>query len=406
MTLFSESQDKIFGDVLLHIVNNTNISRTSPGSKVRAIAEAMSYKMGKMWRTFDLNVGQAFIDGAKGQYLDYIGDMMGVSRLGQTFASVSALDQNIKFYVDSGTFGTINGGSSINIPTGTIISTQPAAEGIRYRVLASTILSSSDSEGYVSVQSISAGSKVNVGSGTLIYHNFNNYSDSVNSTLKVVNEGDIIQAQDVESDTNFRFRITNQLLNLERANSTAIRLAALNVPGVADVVVIPYHRGIGTFDIILKSVTPTVSSNLISAAQLAVDQVTAQGVVGTVRGPTEIGLSLVGTLSLKRVISAQEESNLIDAVTTNMTDYINGLDIAEDFIVNEAIERVLSTAEVIKNLGTTTKPFDNMYVYSPSALEDNKVRATLIDDYSPASDARIIVENQYAGGTPILFRIP
>ena len=405
MPLFSESEEKIYGDILLDILDGTNITRTSPGSKVRAISEALSRKLGKMWRTFDLNVGQAFIDGANGQYLDYIGDMMGIARLGEEPAAISALDRNVKFYVDAGTFGTINGGSSVLIPSGTIISTGSDGEGIRYRTIINTILDATTSEGYISVESVASGSGVNVGRGQLIYHDFNDYSDSANNTLKVTNVAEVIQGQDLELDANYRFRITNQIVNLERANATAIRLAALTVPGVADVTVIPYHRGIGTYDILIEAVTPTVSETLIAAVQLAVDQVTAMGIVGTVRGPIELGLSVVGTLTLRRTIAAQEQTNLIESVTNNVTDYINELDIAEDFIVNEMVERVMATSDLIKNIGTATKPFDQVFLYTPSKLEDNKIRSTLLGDYSPEVDEKILVENVYAGTTPILFRV-
>lgn len=405
MPLFSESQEKIFGDMLSHIIDNTNLTRTSPGSKVRSLVETVSKKTGKMWRTFDLNVGQSFINGAKGQYLDFIGDMMGTARLGETAASVSALDRNVKFSVDSGTFGNINGASSIIIPSGTIISTQPNDEGILYRVTVNTILNASDSSAYVGVQSIGSGATVNLGSKQLVYHGFTNYSDSANNTLKVTNEADIIQAQDIESDANYRFRITNQLLNLEAANDTAIRLAALSVPGVADVIVSKFHRGIGTYDILIKSVTPTISTELVEAVQSSINRPTAQGIVGTARGPVEVGVSLIGSLTLRRKISAQEQTELIQSVTTNITDYINDLDIAEDLIINELIERVMATSDIIKNIGEATKPFDHVYIYTPSKLEDNKLRATLLGDYSPNTDERLIIENRYAGATPILFRI-
>lgn len=404
MPLFSETSDKIYADVISSVLEDTNISRNSPGGKVRALAEAMSRKMGKMWRVYDLNVGQAFVDGAKGQYLDFIGDMMGVARLGEGAASVSSLDRIQKFYIDTGTFGDINGGQSIVIPSGTIISTGLAGTGTRYKVEVNTLLSSTASEAYVGTQSVNTGLTANVGSKQLIYHDYTDYSDNVNESLKTINEGDITTAQDVESDTNYRFRITSQLLNLEKANSTAIRLAALAVPGVADVLVARFHRGIGTYDILVKSVTPTVSQNLIDAVQLAIDQVTSEGIFGTARAPVEIGLSVVGTLTLRKKVSTQEETELLESVTTNVTDYINSLDIDEDFIVNEAVERVMATSDLIKNIGEANKPLDQVFLYTPSKLEDNKIRSTLIGDYSPETDQRIIVENSYAGSTPILFR--
>ena len=404
MPLFAENREKIFGEIMNDLVNSTNLTRSSPGSKTRALVEAVSKKMGRMYSTFDLNFGQAFLDGAEGKWLNFIGDMMGVPRLGEQAAVVTALDRNLKFTVDLGTFGDINSGSSITIPAGTIISTGAGGSGIRYRVVVSTVLASDASEGYVSIQSVRTGSVQNVGRGMLRHHDFNNYTGYLNKSLKVTNEADIVTGGDIETDSNYRFRIANQVIAAEGANDTAVRFAALTIPGVADVTYLPHHRGIGTYDLLIKSTTPTVSSSLLSAITSAVAQVTAQGILYRVKAPSEIGFSLVGSLKYRRTLSAEEETKIIDSATTNVTDYVNSLDIGEELILQEILERVLSTSDLIKKVGETTKPFDNIFIYRPSRLEDNKVRATLIDDYTAGSDERIIVENKYAGATPVLFR--
>lgn len=404
MPLFSETEEKIFGDVLIDVVDNTTITRSSPGSKMRALVEAVSRKMGRMWGQFDLNVGQAFLDGANGRYLTFLGEMMGLPRLGAKPADVSFNDKLIKFYVNVGTFGDINGGSPILIPSGTIISTGKNGTGTQYRTVLNTILTASASELYVSARSVSTGEHVNIGARKLVYHNFTNYADSINSSLYVTNEADIVLGRDLENDANYKFRIANQMLSVEKANSTAIRLAALAVPGVGDVVMLPYHRGIGTYDLLIKSVTPTVSPSLIDTVQNEIIKVSSEGIVPRARGPVEVGISLVGTLTLKKAIPGDEEDTIISNVTTNITDYINNLDIGEELIVNELVERVMGTSDLIKNIGRAGQPFDNMFSYTPSKLQDNKVRATLLADITPKLDQRLIVENRYAGDTPILFR--
>lgn len=404
MPFFSESREQIYGDIINDIIDSTNVTRSSPGSKTKALVDAVSKKMGRMYSTFDLNFGQAFLDGASGRWLDFFGDMFGVERLGEIPARQSALDRNMKFYVNAGTFGDINRGSSINIPSGTVVSTQSGGQGIKYTTTVATVLASSASEGYVSIQSVSTGDSGNVGKSQLRYHDFTTYSDYQNDTLKVVNEADIVNGANLETNANYKFRIANRITEVENANDLAVRLAALAVPGVADIVFIPFHRGIGTFDIIIKAVTPTASDGLISSTQAAIAGVTSTGIVPRARAPVEVGLSLVGTLTYKRQLSSEEERNILNSVTTNVTNYINSLDIAEEFIVQEVLERVLSTSDLIKKVGSTTQPFDNLYLYKPSRLEETKIRSILIDDYTPKSDERVIVENRYAGAIPILFR--
>jgi uncharacterized phage protein gp47/JayE len=403
--LFSQTKERILGDLLTDIIDNTSISKTSVGSKTRAIAEACSSKMGGMYKKFDLNVAQSFLPAAEGKYLDFIGDMMGVARLGQETAQVPSSELNVRFLVDSGTFGDINGGNSITITAGTKVSTGPAGTGIVYTVPYNVILSSTASQTYVAVRAVRAGSNSNIGARQLVYHDFINYDDSAADSLKVLNDAEIIKGLDGEIDTNYRFRISQQTTAAEAANLTAVRLAILNTPGVADLVMIPWFRGIGTFDALIKAVTSTLPTGLIAAVEESVSKVAAQGIVYNVRGPKEIGFSATGTLSLRKKLSSAEETNIINAVTSNITDYVNSLDIDEDLILNELVERVMATSDQIKNIGSYTKPFDSLFVYKQTKLEDNKIRNTLIGDYNPEEDERVIVETQYAGNTPILFRV-
>ena len=238
MPLFAESKERNFSQIMNDMVNATNVTRASPGSKMRALVESTSRKMGRMYQVFDLNFVQAFLDGAEGRFLDFFGEMLGVSRLGEQEAAVTALDRNVRLYVEVGNFGDINGGASINIPSGVIISTALGGGGVRYRTVVSTILDKDTDEGYVSVQAVRTGAAQNVGKNQLTFHDFTAYTDSVNSSLKVTNEADIITGGDLETDANYRFRISNAVVSAQGGNETSIRLAALAIPGVANTVAV------------------------------------------------------------------------------------------------------------------------------------------------------------------------
>jgi uncharacterized phage protein gp47/JayE len=403
-SLFALSENQIYSGILNDLVDNTNLTRASPGSKTRAIAFALSKQMGKAYQKFDINIAQSFVDGASGKYLEFIGELLNVSRIGNQTASASVADKVIKFYVDAGTFGSINSGNAISLPANTLVSTGSAGGGIAYKLPYSVILSADDSTAYVTAQSVASGSGSNVGRNQLIYHDFIDYTDVANDSLKVINESEIIKGQDIEPEANYRYRIVNKVLSSEAANLTAIRLAVLQVSGVSDAVILPYYRGIGSFEVLIKATTPSVPAGLIAAVQEAVEAIKAYGNLANVRGPQETGVSLTGTLTAKRRLSASDQNTIIQSVTNNVIDYINNLDIGEDFIQNEVIERVMATSAEIKNLGTANNPFDNKFIYKSSRLNDNKVRSTLIGDYTPVADEKLLVELSYAGSSPILFR--
>ena len=405
MPVFAEKEEKIFGDILYDLINDTALTRSSPGSKTRALAQAVSKKLGRMWSQFDVNMVQSYLSGAEGRYLDFLGSMMGVARLGELPASVARADKIVKFYTDLGTFGAINSGLSITIPAGTLLSTGPDQTGTLYKVPFTTILPSDVSEYYIAVESLATGDAANIGTDTLTYHLFNSYANYTDETLKVTNVAEIFMSRPTESDTNYRYRISNQVVAAEQANTAAIRLEALIVPGVADIILLPFNRGIGTYDLLVKATTPKVGDGLIASVNSAVNKVTAQGIVPFVRGPKETGMSMLGLLTTRRTLTAEEETNIIQAATSNVTNYINNLDIGEEFILEEIIEQVLSVSPLIKNLGSISKPLEELYIYKQSKLQDNKVRETLISDYSPLNDEKLFVEDSIPGLTPIKFEI-
>lgn len=405
MVLFSESRETILAQLVDDVLHSTNLTRTSVGSINRALLTALAGKLSSMYEQFDLNVAQALVHGANGQFLDLLGDMMGVHRINAEPARIAAVDQIQRFYVDSGTFGDINSGNDITLLSGTRISSTPDG-GVSYFLTQQVILDKDASEAHVPMQSLVAGAGANAAAQQLRFHAFANYTDVANDSLKTINDFELAYGQDAETDANFRYRIVNSVVGKEAANAIAIRLAVLTTPGVADVQLIKFYAGIGSFDAVIKSVTPSTPARLLEAVRFNIDRVQAFGTKVFVRGPVEVGVSVIGSLKPRRKLSAQEETNLLNAVTQNVTDYLNGLDIGEGFYINEIVERVMGTSTLIRDMGQPNKPLDEVYIYTPTELNDNKIRASLVANYLPMrTDEKVLVENVYAGNTPILFRV-
>ena len=403
--LFERTYEEILSEALTDLSNNTRITNVSPGSTARALLEAYSRHTNEAYQIFDLNLARAFLSGANGRFLDFIGELVGLERLNPEAAVASSESKSVRFYVDTGTFGDINGGASIVLPAGTVVSSEEGDSGITYRTTLTITLSSALSEAFVPVEAIQPGAQSNVGSNTLSFHNFTNYSDFLNDTLNVDNPNGIFTGRDLESDTNYRFRISQQVVAAEAGNLTAIRLAALSVPGVADIELSTFARGIGTYDVLIKSITPSVSDTLREAVQAAISEVTSQGIIGLARRPKETGMAFEITIyyrttpgeSLTNSVKETIENNVIE----NLTNYVNSLDIGEEFIINEAVQRVLETDDRIKDIGVPSKPFDEISLWFETKLQDNKIRQTLLKNYDPDDDERLIIEPSLA--TPIVI---
>jgi uncharacterized phage protein gp47/JayE len=390
--LFEKSYDELIAEALTELKTNTRINRDSPGSKARALLEVISRKINESYRTFDLNLARPFVSGATGRFLDFIGEMLGLRRLGVVAAGASVDAKSARFFVESGTFGSINNSSNITIPANTILSTQENGTGISYRVTTATTLLAASSSTYVPIEAVVPGASSNVGGGALVFHSFTGYTDVSNNTLKTTNDQGVFTGRDIESDTNFRFRITKSITGAEAANRSAILLAALSVPGVAEIVFVPYARGIGTYDVIIKSVTPLVTDSLIAAVQASVEAVSAQGIIPKARKPVETGITFSVAVRYVSALSLSDRSTIEQRIRNALTSYINGLDISEEFVINEAVQRVLEVDERIKDIGEPGKPFAEISIYKTTKLQDNKVKSTLLKNYVPTSDERLIIE--------------
>src|SRR5574343_76393 len=155
MPLYGKTLAEILAESLTELSTNTNLTRLGPGGKARTILEAVSKRLEEAYTTFDLNLARAFLSTAPGQYLKLIGDLLGLPSEPSVAASASADLQNVKFYVDTGTFSTINSGGDISLSRGTIISSEPNDAGVLYRLTSDTTLLAGQSSGWVSVEATS-----------------------------------------------------------------------------------------------------------------------------------------------------------------------------------------------------------------------------------------------------------
>ena len=392
MPLFARSFEELMGDSIEDLATNTNITKLSAGGKARAILEAVNKRIEEQYDIFDLNLARAFISAAPGQFLDLIGSLLALPREVSVAASISAETEVVKWYVDSGTFGDINGGEDMFIPAGTTISTGASSGGILYRTTSDMILDANRSSTYLSAEAAVPGEDSNLGTGSLIYHTFTGYTDYLNNTLKIRNIHPVANGKSFENDANYRFRIANRVLEVEAANQTAIRLAALSTPGVADVIQIPRYRGIGTFGLIIQSVTPTVSDALIDSVTANVYNTQAFGELAFIRAPKETGFTMRTTIHYSNRLTTEELDDIELLLIDTITNYVNELDIGDDLLINRLVSELFGIDDNIANFGTTGVPIEEMYIHKESALGDNKVRQKLLGDYSPASDERVIIE--------------
>lgn len=204
---------------------------------------------------------------ATGEDLDFLGQQMYSIRRREASVAYSNLsERNIYFYTPEVNFGSINGGNDIILPEGTLIGTSENFDSntaLVFRTTQEYTLRAADRVAFCSVRAVSSGSRYNVGSKSLIFHNYSSYVANANGSLLVSNAYSILNGADRESDDSFRFKILNYMSSARDKNVTSLRLASLNVPGVTNIEVIPSYFGIGSSAIVVFGAEKNSNTNLV-----------------------------------------------------------------------------------------------------------------------------------------------
>ena len=368
MAIYVRTPSEILTEAYNRVLANTPIKNLTPGSTARAILETVSIAQGRQYSEVAYNLAQAYVSTAVAEHLDMIGGMLGVYRGG---AKVPFDDtySNFRFKIDPATGLTagavasnINAWLTRNGLTSSIVGvdsfTIPAGVTIKpgYITTANAVFSSTDTYAFVPVVATSSGTEMNVSPGALKTHNIVNLYQEfspVASILLCENLLPITNGANIESDRDYRYRIVNKPLSSANANETAIRLAALSVPGVADVLVKKFSRGVGTIDVFVLGVDPVVNNGVLGAVREVVEKVAAAGIRVSVSRPVLRSLQLTISPTWSPLTTDATKNSLREQVKQLVVADINSIEIGGSFIVNAVIRDILGLSSSIIDAAVT-----------------------------------------------------
>jgi len=366
----------------------TGVTNTTPGGKARALADAIGNEMGILEANTFNAASQLLLPYATGAALDSLGAIYNVPRLQASDANAPATDTNFEFYVQTGTFGTINNGNDIVIPAGTRIFTS-AANGAVYAVDVQTTLPASQSSAFFSASALVTGAAGNAASGIFTQHNFTNYTQNNFGTLLVTNNFGIVAGSDAEQDEDYRYRINLRLQSAGGNAEVDIRAAVLQIPGIQDITFNPLA---GTYQVYVYGTSPAVGQALLSLVQTALNQNTAYPLVGVALAPDLVGISLSTSLTLQSGLSSIDQSTIIASATSAAANYINNLAVGAELIINQISDVILNSDSRILDIGNPNQPLQSIFIWR-SRLDGTRYSQFLINDYTPVIGERIIVES-------------
>lgn len=381
VVLEQKSLARYLEDFQNRIASKTNINLFERDSKAKAIADVFAEQLYNDRQDIIAGFNALQLSQARGAALDQIGLGRGVTRLRESFASVNSSESSLSFYVNSGVFGDINGGSGFTIPKGTkvwsTVKENDLGKVIQYSLTADVICNATDSIVYASAKADASGADFNVGASVLRNHGFTNYSSG--SGLLVINLYAILNGRSEESDEQYRFRISQQYASIATGNETRARLVALNVPGVIDTKIIPGYYGAGSIGLVVLGSEFQTTTKMVEAVQRNVDAMSLPGVNIKALAAVNALFDLEVTVHALKTLTAAEQARVKNTLRQLSVNYLRSKGLGGTVSLSDlGIIYSQNTGMPVQFKKSTTGIFDRVYVRRGTVSSNASERVTVV----------------------------
>lgn len=335
----------------IRLLNNTKLTNFSENSVVGNLLRGFIDIISTENDFNESDVMSKLISSATGSNLDSIGKLFGISRNQPYYAqgyvtiipnpSMGYTVENLKNIIKTETGEDVE---EIIIPQGTTVSNIDNTK--EYTITTDYTLTDEGVDCYVLCTEISE--DYNVSGNELCNIPYpNSQLNAILNYLNIYNKDAIINGTEEESDENYRYRIANFYTANARANETALRLAALSVPGVSDVILEKYKYGIGNTNITVISQDPITNNGLLAAVEQNVVSVNASSEDITVSAPNYEGITLRCKILFKEDLNeSSTKDDIIESIKRNIISYINSLTLGETLNFNEIKNIIINSDSV------------------------------------------------------------
>ncbi|MHC4374411.1 MAG: baseplate J/gp47 family protein, partial [Planctomycetota bacterium] len=335
----------------------SNITNFQTGSVAGMLARNLANQLSNLYQINNRTYEAGFLSLAKGNDLDNHADGWGLTRQNGAFATGI-----IKLTIGSGgtTLVVNNNYVAVSAIAGQTLGFQITSPvtGFSYETAPGT-------SSYYNVQAVAIGSKYNIGANTVsILYNSASFATDVTADANITVSNPILTndgllntfsgGQDIETDDDLRTRIYRKANKLGRASLPAMKAALEDLDFVKNVKILDYETNpdldADTFyvyavgDSGLKLLTDTTSKTNL---RNEINEYRPVGTQFSILSPMGIFINFSGTATLFQEDGINTTETL-SAIETNITNYINDLQIGEDVIYSQLIEEAMIVPGVYK----------------------------------------------------------
>jgi len=342
MSVRARDYSAMVDDAIEYLLNNTDITFMAQGGIARAFIDASLLEVARLQDFTTVNYENSVLSVANGPYLDLFGEAFRLPRRLATTARVYREDGSIRFYVKTGVLGDRlpdpKDRTKCLIPAATRIYTSDAA--VQFVTNLDQSFPYNKKSVYVDAISVSAGSSGTVGPSLLTSH-------SLGSEVFVVNDLSITNGGDLETDSDYRFRLVNAFAARFSNNASSVSVAASTTPGVVRADLFQFARGAGTFDVLLVPRGNKLPRSIRQQAARNIDSVTAYGISSRVREPDYRPIKLTVRIRTSRGAPRGFRQSLGSQVQSAILNYIGNISIGGELIINQLRASILSVSRDI-----------------------------------------------------------
>lgn len=330
---------------------NSNIQYFDEGSVAGSIISSTNDVVANQVAEANYEVNNFQIDKATGDALDNIGEHLSIKRRsGKQSSGFISIDINQDYSMNVSQLlnlilqKTGQNLDSIIIPANTIFTNEDKSK--RYALLSDYIIT--DNIGNEQeIVSITSTSDENVQANELnTIENPNEVLLVIEEYLRIYNKNIISNGEDLESDSNYQYRL-NQYAQLDQAaNITAITNKALSVSGVSDIRVIPYKNGCGKVKLVVISENPITTNGLLASVKNSVLDILSASEDIVVESPKYVGIYLKVFLTTTEDATDDEINSAISGIKNEINSYINSLQLGQSLNINE-INKIFTDYNII-----------------------------------------------------------
>ncbi len=327
MIIEGKNPSAIASNIINAIGSNLDMESITPGGVIHTLSLAVGNEIAKIYANLIELYSNTYLSEAGGPYLDALGSFLGLSRI-----KASPIEEitGVRFYAynSSALSNYINSSffeSSVEVKlkgTDTLFTVKPM-----------TLTGEQLARNYVDVSLL----PVNVLANYAEKNTLTEYEPSITGLL-CTNMARIKMMANAETDDQFRYRISRFIAtrrpfnnrNTILSNTMMLRIAALAVAGVADVVIDSYSSGSGSITIYVVAEDLINDSSLPALVSERIGNYVGYGVKAKVTLPQKTFITIRANVYSNDVVSAVSEASesirkLIDSVPVGGS--INRLDI-------------------------------------------------------------------------------